>query len=363
MSRFYDATEGTVRIGGVDVRDLDYDDLLAHVAVVFQKTFLTSGSILENIRMGKRATLDEVREAAAGAHRRLHHGAPPRLRHRDRRWASACRAGSASASPSPAILKDAPCSSSTRPPARPTPRTRCRSTRPSPTSARAARWSSWRIAWAWCAPATAWPWWRTAASRPWGRTTRCLPRARTTARHGRTTSGRAASRSGSAPRRGSGAAAARRKRFRPPCRRAAAGRIVGARASASSPTLDPAPAPASASASTSVFAKNRDFSVSVACTVIEGLLSGCNFGLIFLVMQQVFSGAADFGTLLGLPAPLLVFVLRLLIYGYGYVRGQIGRAQVSRNLRQYLGDKIKRIPSRGSPSGRAATTSTRSPRT
>ncbi|KGI75441.1 hypothetical protein HMPREF9458_00301, partial [Eggerthella lenta 1_1_60AFAA] len=67
VSRFYDATEGTVRIGGVDVRDLDYDDLLAHVAVVFQKTFLTSGSILENIRMGKRATLDEVREAARQA--------------------------------------------------------------------------------------------------------------------------------------------------------------------------------------------------------------------------------------------------------------------------------------------------------
>lgn len=56
-----------MRIGGVDVRDLDYDDLLAHVAVVFQKTFLTSGSILENIRMGKRATLDEVREAARQA--------------------------------------------------------------------------------------------------------------------------------------------------------------------------------------------------------------------------------------------------------------------------------------------------------
>ena len=67
VSRFYDATEGTVRIGGVDVRDLDYDDLLAHVAVVFQKTFLTSGSILENIRMGKRATLDEVCEAARQA--------------------------------------------------------------------------------------------------------------------------------------------------------------------------------------------------------------------------------------------------------------------------------------------------------
>ena len=64
VSRFYDATAGTVRIGGVDVRDIDYDDLLRNVAVVFQKTFLTSGSILENIRMGSDASLEEVREAA-----------------------------------------------------------------------------------------------------------------------------------------------------------------------------------------------------------------------------------------------------------------------------------------------------------
>ena len=51
-------------IGGRDVRDIDYDDLLAHVSVVFQKTFLTSGTIAENIRMGSDATLEEVRAAA-----------------------------------------------------------------------------------------------------------------------------------------------------------------------------------------------------------------------------------------------------------------------------------------------------------
>ena len=43
---------------------IDYDDLLAHVAVVFQKTFLTSGSILENIRMGLDASIEDVRRAA-----------------------------------------------------------------------------------------------------------------------------------------------------------------------------------------------------------------------------------------------------------------------------------------------------------
>lgn len=67
VSRFYDVSGGSVRIGRVDVRSIDYDELLAHVAVVFQKTFLTSGSIQENIRMGSQATLEEVRDAARKA--------------------------------------------------------------------------------------------------------------------------------------------------------------------------------------------------------------------------------------------------------------------------------------------------------
>ena len=64
VGRFYDATAGTVSIGGIDVRDIDYDDLLAHVSAVFQRTFLTSGTIADNIRMGSPAPLDDVRAAA-----------------------------------------------------------------------------------------------------------------------------------------------------------------------------------------------------------------------------------------------------------------------------------------------------------
>lgn len=64
VSRFYDPDSGQVLIGGKDVRSIDYDDLLAHVAVVFQNTFLTSGSILENIRMGLDASIEDVRRAA-----------------------------------------------------------------------------------------------------------------------------------------------------------------------------------------------------------------------------------------------------------------------------------------------------------
>lgn len=64
ISRFYDTTKGEVRIGVRNVRDIRYEDLLAHISIVFQKTFLTRDSVLENIRMGTQATLEQVREAA-----------------------------------------------------------------------------------------------------------------------------------------------------------------------------------------------------------------------------------------------------------------------------------------------------------
>ena len=64
ISRFYDVQEGEVLIGGKNVKELDYDTILKNIAIVFQKTFLTRDSVLENIRMGSNATLEEVRAAA-----------------------------------------------------------------------------------------------------------------------------------------------------------------------------------------------------------------------------------------------------------------------------------------------------------
>ena len=67
VSRFYDPREGQVLIGGKDVRDIDYEALLQNISIVFQDTFLTRDSVLENIRMGSRATLEQVRAAAKEA--------------------------------------------------------------------------------------------------------------------------------------------------------------------------------------------------------------------------------------------------------------------------------------------------------
>ena len=67
ISRFYDVQEGEVLIGGINVKELNYDTILKNIAIVFQKTFLTRDSVLENIRMGSDASLEEVRAAAREA--------------------------------------------------------------------------------------------------------------------------------------------------------------------------------------------------------------------------------------------------------------------------------------------------------
>lgn len=59
ISRLYDVTDGTVRVGGRDVRDYDMEVLRNEVAVVLQKNVLFSGTILENLRWGREDATDE----------------------------------------------------------------------------------------------------------------------------------------------------------------------------------------------------------------------------------------------------------------------------------------------------------------
>lgn len=51
IARFRDADEGTVRVGGVDVREIAADDLAAHVSLVFQDVYLFDGTVEENVRI------------------------------------------------------------------------------------------------------------------------------------------------------------------------------------------------------------------------------------------------------------------------------------------------------------------------
>jgi ATP-binding cassette subfamily B multidrug efflux pump len=65
ICRFYDVSEGGVRLDGRDVRELSFDTVRGRTVLVLQETVLFSGTIAENIRFGRPgATLEEVREAA-----------------------------------------------------------------------------------------------------------------------------------------------------------------------------------------------------------------------------------------------------------------------------------------------------------
>jgi len=71
LLRFYDPDNGTVKIGGHDLKDLNFDDIRAQIAVVNQDTYLFHGTVADNLRVGKPdATPAELEEAcqAANAH-------------------------------------------------------------------------------------------------------------------------------------------------------------------------------------------------------------------------------------------------------------------------------------------------------
>lgn len=64
IARLYDVTEGSIKVGGVDVREYDLETLRDNVAMVLQKNVLFSGSIKENMRWGNPdATDEEIMEA------------------------------------------------------------------------------------------------------------------------------------------------------------------------------------------------------------------------------------------------------------------------------------------------------------
>ena len=68
IPRFYDVVAGSVKIGGVDIREMSADHLMEKVSFVFQDVFLFKQSILENIRIGRpEAAREEVVRAAQAA--------------------------------------------------------------------------------------------------------------------------------------------------------------------------------------------------------------------------------------------------------------------------------------------------------
>ena len=69
LMRFYDVDSGSIRIGGTDIRDMKRETLRSGFGMVLQDTWLRSGTIRDNIRMGRpTATDEEIIQAAKKAH-------------------------------------------------------------------------------------------------------------------------------------------------------------------------------------------------------------------------------------------------------------------------------------------------------
>ena len=69
LMRFYDVNSGSIRVGGVDIRDMKRETLRSAFGMVLQDTWLQSGTIRDNIRMGRpEASEEEILQAAKDAH-------------------------------------------------------------------------------------------------------------------------------------------------------------------------------------------------------------------------------------------------------------------------------------------------------
>ncbi len=68
LLRFWEPQRGRITVGGADIRQMDYDELLSHISIVMQQVILFADTIYENIRMGNRkATREQVIAAAKKA--------------------------------------------------------------------------------------------------------------------------------------------------------------------------------------------------------------------------------------------------------------------------------------------------------
>src|SRR6185436_16067616 len=64
IPRFYDVTSGSIKIDGIDVRDVSMKSLREQIGIVLQDTFLFSQSVMENVRFGRPSATDEEVMAA-----------------------------------------------------------------------------------------------------------------------------------------------------------------------------------------------------------------------------------------------------------------------------------------------------------
>ena len=94
-----------------------------------------------------------------------------------------------------------------------------------------------------------------------------------------------------------------------------------------------------------LFNKNSKFYCGLILTVLEGLLSGSNYIVIYMVLKMLYERVTDIKNIFSISCLVgIIFVIRLVIYSIGYTQSQIGGAEISKNIRLGLGDKLRKVP-------------------
>lgn len=93
------------------------------------------------------------------------------------------------------------------------------------------------------------------------------------------------------------------------------------------------------------FQKNYRFILGIIFSVLEGFLSASVYMTLYLLILLLVDNNVTMENLMKLTGLIVViFVVRLVAYAFGYTQGQIGGGAVSRQIRLFLGDKFKKIP-------------------
>jgi ATP-binding cassette subfamily B protein IrtB len=91
--------------------------------------------------------------------------------------------------------------------------------------------------------------------------------------------------------------------------------------------------------------RDKKLTVSIILNVIEGLLTGSVLGIVFLTIDSLFKDTFEISKLTNLCILLAgIFIVRLLLYSIGYTLGHTGGSSTARNIRIFLGKKIKNLP-------------------
>lgn len=93
------------------------------------------------------------------------------------------------------------------------------------------------------------------------------------------------------------------------------------------------------------FSKDKRFILAIFFNVMEGILSGSVLGMVLMAIDALLTNGLDTEKLMQVSVVIAgIFVLRLVLYAYGYTAGHVGGAITVKNIRLFLGAKIKKLP-------------------